>query len=209
MDEEKVAGKEKEGYYGEIYIISNDINKKLYIGQTTRDIKKRFKEHLYEDSAIGNAMRKYGIEHFRVESIEKCYTKEQQNAFEIFWIRELGTLYPEGYNLTIGGEGANDLSGDIRRQISLTKTGRPGRPQTEAEKAKRAATVKAYWESHPEELNALTERMRGNTYAAGHKNFAGHKHTDEAKAKMSAATKAYWERKRAEAAAQENAQRGE
>ena len=71
MDEEKVTCEEKE-VYGEIYVIENDVNDKLYIGQTTRALEKRFKEHFYEDSAIGSAMRKYGLEHFQIYSIEKC-----------------------------------------------------------------------------------------------------------------------------------------
>lgn len=179
---------EEKDFYGQIYIISNDVNEKLYIGQTTKKLEERFKQHFYADSAIGNAMRKYGIEHFEIWAIEKCCTKEQQNAFEVFWIRELGTLYPEGYNLTIGGEGIVNPSEEIRRQISATKTGRPGRPQTENEKLQRSETVKAYWASHPEELQDLTERMRGNTYGTRQK---GSKRTPEQKARMSAAQKAY------------------
>ena len=61
-----------------IYKIINDINNKIYIGKTTGTVEKRFQEHIkdskkyYKNRPLYNAMNKYGIEHFKIEPIEKC-----------------------------------------------------------------------------------------------------------------------------------------
>ena len=92
---------------GSIYIIHNSINDKKYIGQTTRTIEVRWKEHLQESQnldchyAIYNAMRKYGIENFWVEELEKCETKDLDER-EKYWIAYYNS-YENGYNSTLGG----------------------------------------------------------------------------------------------------------
>ena len=57
-----------------IYKIINDINDKVYIGQTSYSLETRFKEHLYKvnlDRPLYRAMRKYGIDNFHIEEIVK------------------------------------------------------------------------------------------------------------------------------------------
>lgn len=56
---------------GFIYKIYNDVNNKVYVGQTNGTIEERFKQHLKKVNSVDrktyplyNAMRKYGIEHF-------------------------------------------------------------------------------------------------------------------------------------------------
>ena len=36
-------------YNGKIYIIKNNINQKVYIGKTSREIKTRYREHVHKD----------------------------------------------------------------------------------------------------------------------------------------------------------------
>lgn len=90
-----------------IYKIENDINGKLYIGQTTFSLEIRFQQHI-SDSKKGlinrplyAAMQKYGFEHFHIQLIEET---NNPNEREQFWIRYYDT-YKNGYNATIGGEG--------------------------------------------------------------------------------------------------------
>lgn len=51
-----------------VYKITNKINGKLYIGQTTKTVQERFKKHIKDsfkekrNSAINLAIRKYGTE---------------------------------------------------------------------------------------------------------------------------------------------------
>lgn len=61
----------------EVYKISNDINDKLYIGITSSGISVRFKQHSKAESYIGNAIRKHGVEHFKIEVIDVAETREE------------------------------------------------------------------------------------------------------------------------------------
>lgn len=94
---------------GYIYKIVNDINDKVYIGQTQRSIQERWNEHLKESkntrshTHLYNAMRKYGIDQFHIEIIEEV-TNNILNEREIYWISQYNSFY-NGYNSSLGGEG--------------------------------------------------------------------------------------------------------
>lgn len=95
---------------GNIYVITNLINGKQYVGQTTRTIEERFKQHLATVNktnknkmfTLHKAILKYDKENFRVEKLEQCPITEL-NDREKYWIKKLDTYY-NGYNATLGGE---------------------------------------------------------------------------------------------------------
>lgn len=91
-----------------IYIITNTINGKQYIGQTIRPITQRFTEHCKNSSGkhsiITRAMCKYGREFFLLEQIRTCTNQKELDEYETYYIKMFGTLAPFGYNLTTGGE---------------------------------------------------------------------------------------------------------
>lgn len=87
-----------------IYKITNLINGKCYIGQSV-DIYERWHQHKYADykeSVIHTAIKKYGIENFSFEIIEKIHQAEL-NEREIYWINYYDS-YNNGYNCTTGGD---------------------------------------------------------------------------------------------------------
>ena len=91
----------------DIYLIKNNINNKLYIGQTSQGYLVRFKQHLkllkpHESQAIHKAIKKYGKENFHVELIETCHSLEELNKKEEFWINHYNS-FNNGYNLRMGG----------------------------------------------------------------------------------------------------------
>lgn len=97
---------------GRIYKIINDINSKVYIGQTIQALNKRFNGHCCYSKTdrsvnmyIKRAIHKYGKEHFSIELIENCPI-ERLNEREQFWIAEYDS-YNKGYNLTKGGQDSN------------------------------------------------------------------------------------------------------
>ena len=55
---------------------------------------------------ISNAIRKYGVENFDFEIIENVNSQKELNMREEYWIRYYNSMTPNGYNLTIGGQGA-------------------------------------------------------------------------------------------------------
>lgn len=94
-----------------IYKIINKINGKIYVGQSV-DIVERWKQHGYKafnekekgyKSAIHAAFRKYGIENFELMILEECSVNELDEK-ERYWIQELNTLTPNGYNILPGGQ---------------------------------------------------------------------------------------------------------
>ena len=117
-------GKAKVIMFGVIYKITNKFNDKIYVGQTTRTVEVRFKEHRCADSHLGNAIREYGEKNFTLEIIEECETREQLNEREIFWIAYFNCKHPNGYNHTDGGEGLIGCSDMARHHMSEAQTKR-------------------------------------------------------------------------------------
>lgn len=100
---------------GKIYLISNDVNNKLYVGQTVQTLRKRFTGHCcYSKSdrsdgmLIKRAIHKYGKDKFHISLIEEC-TVDSLNDREIYWIAYYDS-YNNGYNLTKGGQSSNYFS---------------------------------------------------------------------------------------------------
>ena len=99
-----------------IYMITNDVNGKQYIGKTEFSIEKRFKKHLsdatrpqIEQRPLYKAINKYGPEHFHIEMIEETDNAEER---EKFWIQYYGTFH-NGYNATLGGDGRKLIDYDL------------------------------------------------------------------------------------------------
>ena len=59
-----------------VYLITNRINGKQYVGQTTRTLEERFSEHAQADSLLGRAIQRDGAENFSREVLAKCETQE-------------------------------------------------------------------------------------------------------------------------------------
>jgi group I intron endonuclease len=65
---------------------------------------------------LNNAIRKYGVNDFMVELIE-CCDVEFADERETHYIKELNSLYPNGYNLKNGGS-AFTHSDESRKRVS-------------------------------------------------------------------------------------------
>lgn len=95
---------------GIIYIIRNDINDKVYIGQTTTTLQTRFSQHFKKSTIanrhykIYNAIKKYGKGHFFVEELERDIPLTKLNEKEIYYIEKYNS-FANGYNSTKGGDG--------------------------------------------------------------------------------------------------------
>lgn len=99
-----------------IYQITNTINNKIYIGKTERSIEERFQEHcraskknINEKRPLYSAMRKYGIENFKISLIEETDNPVER---EIYWIEQKRS-FKSGYNATLGGDGKHYLDYDL------------------------------------------------------------------------------------------------
>jgi len=110
--------KETGMYEGFIYLITNKINGKKYIGQTRVGIRQRMNQHFSynkkQDTAIDRTIKKYGRDYFDVQEIEKITSNNKSelirllNEKEIYYIQKFHSLVEEnGYNISKGGNYVN------------------------------------------------------------------------------------------------------
>ena len=88
-----------------IYLITNLLNLKQYVGVTKFSLEERFLQHTKRGFFLTEAIQKYGEQKFSIELIKEVKTPEQAYELEIFYIKEYNTKAPNGYNLTDGGDG--------------------------------------------------------------------------------------------------------
>ena len=85
-----------------IYKIINLINKKIYVGQDTRNNP----NYYGSGKLIIYAIKKYGKKNFKKEIVEDGINNiDLLNEREVYWIKKLNSKRPNGYNLTDGGFG--------------------------------------------------------------------------------------------------------
>lgn len=112
-----------------IYKITNNINGKVYIGQSVNYVK-RFKAHRGsarrgDGYPVHQAISKYGINNFTFEVIDGANSKSELNYKEIHYIHKFNSLSPNGYNLKLGEvkhiESRKKQSESLKRTISKEK----------------------------------------------------------------------------------------
>ena len=84
--------------YGFIYITTNLINGKRYIGQKKYDKEGTWKNYLGSGTYLKRAIEKYGKDNFSKEIVEECESKEKLDEREIYLI--LIIIFPDS-SLTI------------------------------------------------------------------------------------------------------------
>lgn len=111
--------------FGVVYLIINLLNGKKYVGQTVKTVGKRFNQHARQDTLIGRTIRKHGKENFRYGVIKSCASKSEMDYWEKFFIKNLKTKSPKGYNLTDGGGGCTGFTEEVRAKMSAKRKGIP------------------------------------------------------------------------------------
>lgn len=103
-----------------VYLITNTVNGKRYVGQTALTLEERWGLHKYRKScpAMVAAVRKYGSHNFTIEALFDSLTEEQANEFEKEYIERYNTLAPNGYNLTTGGNRRYALAPEVVERLS-------------------------------------------------------------------------------------------
>ena len=132
-----------------IYKITNKINDKLYIGQTTSSLARRKAQYkwcvdryirgiLNVGTVIIPAMAKHGIDNFEFEIIKECSSLDELNSCEIEYIKQYDCLVPKGYNIEMGGKNS-PVSEETKKKISEAQLGsknhRFGKKNSEAHNA--------------------------------------------------------------------------
>lgn len=167
-----------------IYKVLNKINGKVYIGQTTQNLKTRWSQHKYNSKngscKINRAIRKYGIENFEIQEIDNGNCIEELNKKEEFYIKKYDSIN-YGYNIRSGGK--NSIrSQETKNKISKARKGKYkgknagfyGKKHTDQTKNKMSEIRKKsgignknkLGKTHTEEFkNKCKDRMKGNSYS--------------------------------------------
>lgn len=108
--------------FGYIYLTENLVNGKKYVGQHRSNI---FHEWYHGSGRkIVQAIKKYGKENFKTEIIEWCYSREELDAQEIYWIDFYDAQESdEFYNIAACGNEADSYTyNDPEVQARLSKS---------------------------------------------------------------------------------------
>lgn len=158
-----------------VYKITNQINQKIYIGQTSKTIEERFQRHIYDtinnriDTHLARAIRKYGPNNFTVIEIDRAETQEELNQKEVYWIHFYNSI-EMGYNetdscLKSGGntykyKTSNELK-EIKQKISSSKKAGKN-PQATAVKCRNINTDEEYYFDSISEMQAFFNETNHN-----------------------------------------------
>lgn len=124
----------------EVYLITNTVNGKKYVGQSAKTSAYRWKQHLWasrrdDGYALHNAIRKYGEKSFLIEVLFKVSSKEEMDRLECDSIYLYSSHDPKhGYNLTKGGDGTFGYrhTDSTKQVLSSIKKGISHSPETRA-----------------------------------------------------------------------------
>lgn len=115
-----------------IYLLTNTVNGRQYVGQTCVNPNVRFSEHRKSSRYISSrrryiiarAIHKYGWENFKAEIIERCESQDELDTRERHFIELYGCVAPHGYNADLGGRGRGRVSALTKLKIGITNAGK-------------------------------------------------------------------------------------
>lgn len=188
-----------------IYCYTNKINGKRYVGQTVRKLKSRHIQHIsavnhrtsrYDNfSPIHRAIRKYGIENFKLEILHVA-DKYSIDMLERHYIYTLNTFVKNknGYNISSGGSNGNPFAGKTEEEMKIfrnkCKINMIGKyigkdnPNYGNKKLK-GKNNPNYGKKMSEEQKRKISESRKGKYAGENSPWYGRKHSEESRRKMS------------------------
>ena len=191
---------------GVIYLLKDKDNSMPYVGQTVGTFDKRMKKHLRGNQYVDNVLRSKGTENFEI-IMEDNIPEDFLDFIEIGMIQSYDSVYPNGYNLELGGnthkhpnektrekmreshkEQASLLRGvprtnDIKKKIS---EGNKGKIVSEETKQKiREARAKQVFSE--ETIKKMSESRKGKPSY-----WLGKTHSEEYRKKQSERIKKWW-----------------
>jgi len=174
-----------------VYHVFDTMTGKAYVGQTRYSLKSRIRGHLRRSNTclFGQELRKRPDDFVWTVLVE-VETEQELDDAETAFIREFGTLVPNGYNKTLGRQG-HILSEETRRKIGDRHRGRKHSTvsrmnMSEAHLGKSGCRLGVRLSD--ETKAKISQNRQGKSM--------GHAVSEETRAKISAARKSYWRNKR-------------
>lgn len=171
---------------GYVYLVTNHVNGKRYVGLTKTTLRKRWWAHTGiarrgGKTLMAYAIRKYGEASFTIQVLEEVEDVALLPDRERAWIKELNTFAPNGYNLTSGGDGLHDYvptaetiakmlssrqgyhhSEETKRKISAANKGKCRHPISATQREQVSITHKGR-ERSPEYREKIRQTLMGHS----------------------------------------------
>jgi group I intron endonuclease len=160
--------------WGAVYLITNLVNGKVYVGQTWWSARRRWTKH-QTDARVGRkqyfhaAIRKHGAESFALGLLGCAESQEELDAFETLWIILLDATNPSiGYNTKQGGRGGKHTAATKKKISEIVSSPDVRRKQSEyakkrwetpGEREKQSLITKKQWNS-PGRREALISSLK-------------------------------------------------
>lgn len=175
--------------YGYIYITTNNINGMKYIGKHKSD--KFDCKYLGSGILLRKAIKKYGIENFKVELLQSAETLKELNSLEIEFIEKYNCAHDSSfYNLSKGGDGGDTVSYltplEKRYFYKNRPNGMTGKKHSEETIKKISESLKGKKKGIPkseEHKRKISEGNKGK-HTGRESSFKGKKHTEDSKEKI-------------------------
>jgi group I intron endonuclease len=104
--------------YGFIYVTTNIVNNRKYIGKCAYNRKTGWEDYLGSGKILKLAIEKYGVENFSREIIHESPTRDALNKAEIYYINKFDACNSEDYyNIARGGDGGNTRLGFTEEEL--------------------------------------------------------------------------------------------
>ena len=103
---------------GYIYLITDTTNGMKYTGKHHYHIEGQLDPNYHGSGTIIKNIYKKRPETLKEEYIKTCYSEEEMCSDEQYYIKLFKTLYPNGYNLTEGGDGGEIPCEEVRKKMS-------------------------------------------------------------------------------------------
>lgn len=176
----------------EIYRITNKVTGKSYIGVTSTGSAKRWTRHLMDcrknvHRPLYHSMNKHGVDSFVIEVIDRAIDWQDGLRKEVEYIEKLGTLFPGGYNITLGGEGTKGFVPPDWLRAKWSEA-RKGHEWAAEQNSARSTSMKAKWRDEgfrsarvvamsgrrwsDEQRKARSEAMKGRPFGAPAPHYA-------------------------------------
>ena len=173
--------------YNYVYLITNNINGKIYVGKHSTDNLNDC--YMGSGKILKLAYNKYGVENFTKKILAFADTEEKLNWFERFYIKKYHCRDKSiGYNLTDGGDGTLGLPSPMKGKFGV-ESSMYGKHHSEETKKKISTSNKGktigrtVWNKgkhHSEETKKKISDAR-----KGVPTWTGLHHTEETKKKIS------------------------
>lgn len=152
-----------------VYLRTNTVNGKQYVGQTKDfDLReKQFKRinQRYSNKILTEDRRKFGLDSFNVEILAEVETREEACKLEVKYIKELNTLYPNGYNVATGGEKDYKFQADIAKNRAKRGKECPSYGRKLSEETKRKISEGNKGKKLSEEARKkISKALKGNPF---------------------------------------------